>query len=159
MRLRGAVVWCAVFAWVIGASAAFAQATTSIDQIPQRGKPSPASVATPQVARTGSDRTSVTQLPGNIQERRGAGAERIAGAPQGPLAAAEFPSVQARNAGSIDPDEIARLLDRGEAASIDAAAALATGAAPQSPSAPADPEDEPDARRRPAPGLVVPPRT
>jgi hypothetical protein len=57
----------------------------------------------------------------------------------------------------VDADEIARLLDRGEAASIDAAAAIASGAASQAPSAEPVSNDDDIPSLRAAQPPVLPP--
>lgn len=87
----------------------------------------------------------MSQLPAEAQERAQARESRLSPA-QAPLATMDALPPQARTAGSVDPDEIARLLDRGEAASIDAAAAIASGVAAQREPA-ASSEDERTPRR------------
>ena len=77
----------------------------------------------------GPDRASVAQLPSSLSERPGAPVARASEDTQGPLSQSHTGAPSTRRAGSVDADEIARLLDRGEAASIDAAAAIASGVA------------------------------
>lgn len=125
---------------IVAASAALgAEIPTAVDQIPQK-RPSGVAASTPlQVSPAPSDRTSVGQLPPGATERDGASrvgqglygrAER---APNGVAPEPDRPDgallPHARSQGSVSADEIARLLDRGEAASIDAAAAIAAGVA------------------------------
>lgn len=108
---------------------ATAQTADPMAQVPQSVSRSAVAAAPDQVGRTvAQDRTSVTQLPAGLGERKGSGAS--------PASEEESPIVieplnlasSGRNAGSVDADEIAALLAKGEAASIDAAAAIASGA-------------------------------
>lgn len=122
-------------------ASAHAQTVTSVDQVPQRTSRSAAAAAPPQVRRAdGADRTSVAQLPGSLSEKPGARAAGVQGADRAPSvpSQSQMSAPVARRAGSVDADEIARLLDRGEAASIDAAAAIASGVAQQAPAPEAD---------------------
>jgi hypothetical protein len=136
---------CCIIAIVITwGTEAFAQAITAVDQIPQRPSSNATIVGPTQVARGDTrDRTRVAQLPTNLSEKNRAGAPGEA-TPKPDVAVTTSRQLnlgQGRNAGSVDADEIARLLDRGEAASIDAAAAIASGVAS------ADPAPEPELER------------
>lgn len=119
-----------------GALQAPAHAQESVAQVPQSISRSAVATAPAQISSpTARDRTAVVQLPSGLVERGGAGATPVEdkSPPAGTLGVALSPPVRA--AGSVDADEIARLLARGDAATIDAAAALALGAtSPSQPS-------------------------
>lgn len=104
-----------------------AQVVTAMDQVGARPPPAIVNIAPSQVTRAARDATTVPQLPADAREHtqfRDEGSAPETTTLPSPITLAP----QARNADSVDPDEIARLLDRGEAASIDAAAAIASGA-------------------------------
>lgn len=141
----------AVAAWLIvllqPPGIAIAQPQGAMDQVAQPPARAGIAASPPQIGRpTTSDRATVGQLPSNLTERAGAPATPPDGAAP-PSHPAAPPLAPARNAASVDPDEIARLLARGEAASIDAAAAIATGLAPTTATTPAEPDMEPDPSR------------
>lgn len=126
---------------------ASAQPQGAMEQVAQA--PPRAGIAAPpaQIGKPATgDRATMTQLPRDLNERAGVPAAPMDGAvlPSHPVAP---PVAAARNAASVDPDEIARLLARGEAASIDAAAAIATGLAPTGGMETVAPEMEPDTSR------------
>lgn len=155
MRMRLGVIGVALAA--LWATPCLAQVVTAMDQVQARPPAAVVSAAPSQVTRAGKDATTVSQLPADARERTpfrddGIAPESAPPSLPGPLAP------QARNAGSVDPDEIARLLDRGEAASIDAAAAIASGANVQNEQAPLE-DDEAAGRRPNGMELVVPPRS
>lgn len=118
------------------AAAAWAQAPgTDMSQVQSRQNRGSVAQSPPQVSGPAPpDRAAqIKQLPKGLSERT-AGFAR-------PVEPAERPSSDAaalapprRNPSSVNADEIARLLDTGAAASIEAAAAIASGSAP-------DPDD------------------
>lgn len=140
----------------VGTTPCVAQVVTAMDQVQSGAPASVVSAAPAQIARAGRDATTVRQLPADAKERAQSGDDGMTSgaAPQSPLNAL---APQARNAGSVDPEEIARLLDRGEAASIDAAAAIASGVNVQRDASPV--EDNEGALRRRGADLPVPPRS
>lgn len=149
VAVLGLIAACAV------ATPCVAQIATSIDQVQPRPSSAIISAAPAQIPRAGGDRTSMSQLPADAQERtqtRDGGLTAGATAPS----SMETLAPQARNAGAVDADEIARLLDRGEAASIDAAAAIASGVNTQRVSTQ---DEEPAARRRSGVEPAVSPRS
>ncbi|MDX2233473.1 MAG: hypothetical protein NW200_03160 [Hyphomonadaceae bacterium] len=113
-----------------GAADAHAQIDGPIQQVPQSPSRASLAAAPEQIGRPSSrDGAAVSQLPAGLSERVGSArgeALTVGVAPERDAPETLAPSV--RNAGSVDPDEIARLLATGEAASIDAAAAIASGA-------------------------------
>lgn len=151
MRLRGVtfiVLGCAI---AVPASFAQTQKASAVDQISQSlGR---ATLATSQQVKapTARDRTSVSQLPSNLTERAGGNEKALESAQTSASVEAPSLAVTHRRAGSVDADEIARLLDEGSATSIDAAAAIASGAVNPSP-APAAEEER--MRLPPPPGSL-----
>jgi hypothetical protein len=132
-----------IAACLCGALHAPAHAQESVAQVPQSISRSAAATAPAQISSpTARDRTAVVQLPSGLVEREPARAAPVEekAAPAGTLGVALSPPVRA--AGSVDADEIARLLARGDAATIDAAAALALGATSASPQSTEDLIDE-----------------
>lgn len=113
-------------------------------------------VSIDQITPPSRHTSDVEQVPSSRTERRGAAlAQSDAGAP------AEQPDLSPRGTSrsSVDADEIARLLGAGRASSIDAAAAVATGAIEATNAGATPPSEEADAEDRgAAPEAVYPPR-
>lgn len=100
-------------------------------------------VSVDQIAPSNRHVADVEQVPGARTERRDAAAPALtADAPVDTVSGAQVaPARRVRT--SVDADEIARLLSGGKAGSIDAAAAIATGAVDATATAADEPEDAP----------------
>lgn len=96
--------------------------------------------------------SDVEQVPASRTERRGA-ALALSGAVDPSEQAGLSPRGASRS--SVDAEEIARLLSTGRASSIDAAAALATGAIEAGAAGASAPEEEPKADDRAAASEAV----
>ncbi len=134
MRLHAATAVAVLICAVAPSSIAHAQGASSVDQIPQSISRATLATSPQQVRAPGArDRMAVSQLPSGLAERAGSGAGETvrAQADAAPEIATLAPAH--RRAGSVDADEIARILDEGSATSIDAAAAIASGLVGASP--------------------------
>jgi len=107
--------------------------------VPSPGSAQPVSVD--QIAPRAQAGQSVQQIPGSLVERRAPTTDAMDTTAGEPMTESKALAAPARKASrdSVDADAVARLLGAGQAASIDAAAAIATGAAPQQKSGSDDP--------------------
>jgi hypothetical protein len=123
------------------------QSTPEVSQAHVPLAPRAAAQAPPQIAAPSKqNRTMVQQLPAGLKEQdtRATNLHRRTSPPL----QAEVSAPARRNPASVNADEIARLLNDGQASSIDAAAAIASGLAP----APeADVPEEPSLNEKGAP--------